>query len=287
MLILFRNFVRYVNLRFPIIPLTFFSILTVLEIATYSDTFFTFSNITLLVILYLQFLFHMRILDEFKDFEYDSINFVNRPLQNGLVTKRFLINTGIINILITVNLVIYNFSNLALIIFILAGLYSALMFKEFFIKEFWEKSPLLYLISHQIVLVMLYFSYYIFFNKYLNINIYFIIHIFYVYIPVVLLELGRKVKHRKNAKGIVTNDTYAYVWGQKFTTILILVLSILAIFCYSFVVNSFDLTEIILLGGVVLVSGFIILKYNVWIQHSRTITYLLSIYLLLIPILNL
>lgn len=210
---------HYFRERFPVFPLAAFCILILLAIKSYFPKDITFNKTLVLTFIYLGFLLHMRILDEFKDYDYDIKHHPERPVQRGVIKLDFLKKLGIANlILLTLSaLSISTFQVFLLFLFVI--LYSGLMFKEFFIKKFYEKSPSFYLITHQVVFIPLYLFFYSVFNGsiWTITNVSQLAHFSYLLVPGILIEIGRKIKHRTDASGENTTDTYAYVWGQEKT----------------------------------------------------------------------
>ena len=93
----------------------------------------------------------IRIMDEFKDFQDDLINFPNRPLPSGRVEKSDLIKLAVFCVMTVIFL---SMSSVKLLIwaFITLG-FSFLMLKWFFIEDRMRKSlPLAFISHHPIVL---------------------------------------------------------------------------------------------------------------------------------------
>ncbi len=167
-----------------------------------------------LTILYLLFFLYLRILDEFKDFRYDKTHHKDRPLQRGLVSKKDLLILLFVTFLSMVACVFFLGGIWVFAVFVF--LYTLCMFKEFFCHDWLKKHIVIYLVSHEIVFVPLWI--YIFsvvmggYQFILDAS-----HVFlliYMILPVVIMEIGRKMVHRVSHKGIQTSDTYAYEWGE-------------------------------------------------------------------------
>ena len=91
------------------------------------------------------------------------------------------------------------------------------MYKEFFVRDFLRKRIGLYLISHEIVFIPLYIFFYSAFQNsiWLPNDLSRLSHLLFLIFPVIIIEFGRKIKQRKNHNGELTDDTYAYVWGEE------------------------------------------------------------------------
>lgn len=210
------KFRYYLKERFPVIPLALYSLITALAINSSLNAHNWKATIGV-SIFYVLFLFHLRVLDEFKDYYYDSKNHQNRPVQSGLISLSFIRNIGIINFALLL-LIAYLISPVNIFLLSLIALfYTGLMFKEFFTSNYLRSHAVLYLVSHELVLIPLF----LFFFSAINRSLWLITDfsrfamLLYIAIPVILIEIGRKLSHRYNKKGQKTDDTYTYIWGEK------------------------------------------------------------------------
>lgn len=269
-LIAMKSLCLYLKKRFPILPLSLFTLLTITGMAKTTQTQANYGKIILLSLVYISFLFHLRLLDEFKDYEYDNEYHPNRPVQCGEISLNQIKILGIVNFIVMLIASIMA-SDLSITpVFLLVIFYSLIMYKEFFIKNFYERTATLYLISHQIVFIPLYSYFYSSLNSSLwhidNVNKLFLFG--YTLIPVVLIEIGRKMSHRFDEQGNKTNDTYAFVWGERKTIVVFSILIILS-GLFSFYIDEFSSIFswlIIVLGMILFTGSFLfqkqILKFN-------------------------
>lgn len=108
--------------------------------------------------LYAMWLFAtLRLMDELKDYQKDIIAHPERPLPRGLLkTDRVAI---VINALMIFGIGLsFGFalvSPVAMVLAVITTLWLWLMFKEFYIGESLQKRPLLYAITHQLILIPL------------------------------------------------------------------------------------------------------------------------------------
>lgn len=280
-----QNFIYFLRKRFPLIPLLILGLFNILSIANYSTHNKSLLFIIIISLIPTAFLFHMRILDEFKDFEFDKEKFPDRPLHSGAISKGHLIFWGIINIILLSFIMVLSRNFLSVILFVFTIGYSGLMFKEFFIHKFWEKSPILYLVSHQIVFVFLFSSIYIIFFDYSSISsniLKFVVHFLFVYMPLLIIELGRKIEFRYDTKGKITNDTYAALWGQRFTINLVVFISFF-VFTLNFIVKNFSLVEYLLMIFILFVYTTIsLIRFKTFIVLSEKLTFLLVLLALVV-----
>jgi len=97
----------------------------------------------------------LRIADEHKDFEDDAAARPYRPVQRGLVTLRELRLVAALTVVVQVAVVLW----LELRLLWLLGallVYLALMAVEFFVPVWLKARPLAYLLSHQVILPLIY-----------------------------------------------------------------------------------------------------------------------------------
>jgi 4-hydroxybenzoate polyprenyltransferase len=94
--------------------------------------------------------FHLRIFDEVKDYDTDVIVHPERPLARGLISLKEarIVAFSIIVIELVLSLFI---SRSALIGIVCAILYSLLMYKEFFMKDWLRKRLIPYALTHSVI----------------------------------------------------------------------------------------------------------------------------------------
>ena len=98
--------------------------------------------------------FHLRLFDEIKDFEFDKINFPDRPLPRGLLKKEDLLNVSILIIIIELMLFSYYGSKI-LLFAIIAILYSFLMYKEFYFGAWLRSHLTIYAVTHTFIATLI------------------------------------------------------------------------------------------------------------------------------------
>ena len=276
----------YLTDRFPLVPLAIYSLATGLGINSAFNQI-DLQKVVITTLLYLSFLLHLRVLDEFKDYAYDNLNHPDRPVQTGLITLGELKIVGILNLVVLFLLAYFASPPQVILLLIIALLYTILMFKEFFAPEFLRSRPLLYLVTHQLVLIPLFLFFYSLFNKHAwTINdLSRSSRLFYTILPATLIEIGRKLKNRYNDKGEKTSDTYAYWWGEKNSLLafaaLVLVAGLLSLYItgfnplFSFLIIA---SALIIFAGSFYYQGFLIEK-NMLITSFYTLFLLLSLLL--------
>jgi 4-hydroxybenzoate polyprenyltransferase len=156
----------------------------------------------------------LRIADEFKDFEDDSAARPYRPVQRGLVTLRELrfIASGALGVQIALARSLHWHMLIPLGIVLL---YLLLMTREFFVARWLRAHPTAYLLSHQLILPLIYF--FIAACDWLPAGAAFapglvwILVMSYASGPVV--EIGRKIRAPEDEeKGV---ETYSALWGRR------------------------------------------------------------------------
>ncbi|KAG0005430.1 hypothetical protein BGZ80_007767 [Entomortierella chlamydospora] len=104
------------------------------------------------------FLITLRVMDDLKDVDTDILAHPERPLPRGLVTAReaSIVVHGLVSILIINGIVLAIVENLACgLLCIATTLYYYAMFKEFGCGHWLSARPILYVISHQLVVLLM------------------------------------------------------------------------------------------------------------------------------------
>ena len=100
------------------------------------------------------FFFHLRVFDEQKDYAEDVVHYPQRVLQSGLITLRDLKVLGGVAIAIEIVLSLWR-GMPAFTAWLAAFLFSLLMLKEFFVRDWLKRHFLLYATSHLLVMPLL------------------------------------------------------------------------------------------------------------------------------------
>ena len=217
----------YLKERFPIIPNLLVAggiTLSAKELAvSRGNEGITSLSIFLALLGGMLFLAQIRFMDEYKDFHKDQIAHPERPLPRGLFTveefgvwiKRF--NFGMIALSVFAGVFL---NLLAGVLFGFGTLYLYLMFKEFFAGEWLSKRPMLYAISHQLIIFpMGAFVYSCFASRYvMSADVFWfctlLLGSFFAF------EVGRKLD--PNSHPIL--NTYLSIYGRNKTAFLLLTL---------------------------------------------------------------
>lgn len=185
----------------------------------------------------LLFLFHLRIFDEFKDFDHDRKFYPDRPVPKGLVTLTELQKVGLLVIGLELVLSLYKGATSAILYLVVLG-YSLLMLKEFFVHEWLREHFTIYVTSHEILAIPLF--YYIYslnlssFAKLLNPVLF--THAIFQTAALFLLEVARKI--RPKMLEIASRDTYTARYGISGASVLLIFLAIVVIVSKSLIGNK-------------------------------------------------
>jgi len=145
----------FIKERFPLFTYALLAVGFTVSAGYLSDQ--TFSPITAISSIFGQLLFFLtlRVMDEYKDYDKDILAHPDRPLPRGLITPLqarraiyFLLSSMIL--FIAVVMLVWGWA--AGCLYLITATYLYLMFKEFFIGASLARYPLLYALSHQIVL---------------------------------------------------------------------------------------------------------------------------------------
>ncbi|MAG47164.1 hypothetical protein CL617_01040 [archaeon] len=155
----------------------------------------------------LLFMFHIRVLDEHKDYDFDTKYHMNRPVQRGLISLKELLTLNIIGLIIlfSINVIV---STKATIFLLFAFGYTLIAGKEFFIKNWIRKRFFLYNLVNLLQLLFLQFYLYSIIEPNFSFgNPILSIHFVFVLFNVGLLEFARKLKTK--AEENEAQDTYS------------------------------------------------------------------------------
>lgn len=237
-----KNIMRFIKERVPVIPNLilslglYFSAKSVMAVGFYPQDFLLICGVLF------TFITELRFMDEIKDYEKDKVAHPDRPLPRGLVTvdqvKKLMIG-GFITLLALAypSFDVYGIQPVMLLLVV--ALWLFLMYKEFFMEETLNKSPLVYALTHQLIIVplLLYVTTILEGGFVLIPQVYglclIILSAFFTY------EVGRKM----DPKADPILGTYLIHYGKKKTHALITILASLSVigacmldlFWYSFI----------------------------------------------------
>lgn len=224
-----------------------------------------YSEILISIFTLLVFMFHVRVLDEHKDYEFDAEHHKDRPVQRGLITLRELFIVDVLSIMIILSLNLF-FPDRAIFFLILALAYTLFAGKEFFVRDWIRKRFFLYNLLNLLQLLFLQFYLYALINPNFSFeNPLLGIHFIFVLFSVGIIEFARKLKSKSEETG--ANDTYSSRLGIKKAVVihLAICLAVYGLFIYMFLnlVFSYTILALSLISlNLVLVASILYVSKN-------------------------
>lgn len=224
----------------------------------------TFPSLHAIVVGFLSafiFFFQLRIADEFKDNEDDSLFRPYRPVPRGLVKLKELGIIGAAGGVIQFVLAL-TFSISLIPILLLAWGYFVLMSKEFFLKEWLKAQPLLYMMSHMVIVPMVdyYTSSCDWHIVQANAPNGLFLFLTASYFNGMVIEIGRKIRApMQEEKGV---QTYSSVWGVKKAVIVWLFMMSVTAVTITFAANkiNFALPVAVIMAFIFIFASFVGIK---------------------------
>lgn len=217
------NIIQFIKERVPIIANLILAFGLVFSTQALLEHRFTALELILSVISLLVFITELRFMDEIKDFEKDKIAHPDRPLPRGLVTVKQVQKLMIIffGLFLLCGILSYYYINpTSGKLLFLTALWLFLMYKEFFIPKLINKSPIIYAISHQVIILPIVFYLTSIINYSLSFNPTNVGLALIVLSSFFTFEVGRKM----DPKSDPILGTYLIHYGKIKTNLLILTL---------------------------------------------------------------
>ena len=153
-----KRFMTYLNERSPLPAITFLAAgigISAMAMRQSIDWPFLLMGVVLNNLLFIQ----MRLGDELKDYENDKIINPTRPLPRGLYTTNevFSLLVKFFVLLLVAGILISSFLSMwGGVSLLIAAVFSWLMYKEFYVSHELDKSPMIYAVTHQIIVFPLF-----------------------------------------------------------------------------------------------------------------------------------
>jgi len=264
-----------------------------------SEFFYTFRwNDVYGMLISCMHLFLLRVFDEHKDFESDRIHYPQRVIQRGIFKLEEVKTLGFIAALIQViSLIILNPSPIASYGFLILWLWTFLMVKEFFVKDWLKNKLLLYGVLHLFITPIL-----LFFLFMLNIKSYSISEfILSTNVPILALgsvlmtgwlyDLARKCKGKDEE---TSDQSYTLIWGHKASMFILLISAFLSIIISVTLFKSLKINNKIILMGLFLIFLLFVCSAYKFVKkptiatrkNNEILVVLLSTYTFLFPIIK-
>ena len=252
----YKIFINYLLERFQIIPLSILVASDILVIyrITYNQNILIWKYVIyfMFVILYL---FHNRLADDRRDYDFDIKFYPNRAVQKGLISLRQINNLSYITIFLMV-IIAGSFSFLSLAIFIILILYTLVAKKDFFLpKDFKEKHLFVYNFLNMLQILSLQIFIYVTIINSLDFTHFIYSHILFVFILSIQVEISRKIKPELS----LANDLYSDRMGMGRSIILWGVFGIFSIInsAYLAYIIGIQLNTILFVEFIMLILFFI------------------------------
>jgi hypothetical protein len=252
----YKIFINYLLERFQIIPLSILvaSDILVIHRITYNQNILIWKYVIyfMFVILYL---FHNRLADDRRDYDFDKKFYPNRAVQKGLISLRQINNLSYIAIFLML-IIAGSFSFLSLAIFTLLILYTLVAKKDFFLpKDFKEKHLFVYNFLNMLQILSLQIFIYVSIINSLDFTHFIYSHILFVFILSIQVEISRKIKPEIS----LANDLYSDRMGMGRSIILWGVFGIFSIInsAYLAYIIGIQLNTILFLEFIMLTLFFI------------------------------
>ena len=258
-----NKYYQYSKERFPLsqfIPLSLFLSLS----AGIGIQYFLYGKIDSYLSLVLSFFalilffLRLRLFDEHKDAEHDKEHYPDRPISRGLISLKDL--DKIIFLVIVLEFLISIFSGFnSLFLFLLAFIYSLIMFKEFFAEKWLRDRFMIYIFSHEILVFPLFFYLFSIIGFLTNMfsEKYFWYLSLFIVLQLFLLEVTRKVRSKENE--IKSRDTYTAQYGIVGASSLVMALSGMIVFLFYYL-------DILLFGSCIFISHVVSLVFLIFVS---------------------
>lgn len=233
---LLKRFYIYQDERFPLKYLAFTTFAVVISSAAILS--FEVSIIKILASYFsgLFFIFHIRVIDESRDYKHDVKYHPKRPIPRGLISIKELMFLDFFGL--------SSFLFISIFYGIESSIYGSILlifsffaWKDFFLSEEFKKNHFyVYNSIHMIQMVLLQLFVYVIFTNDFTLNKVMIIHLLFVIFNTIILEFIRKIKTDKDeSKG---KDTYSWHLGYKKSLYIFYAFNILNVITFIWMLYS-------------------------------------------------
>ena len=201
---------RYQEERFPVKILTFTTLAVVLSSAAVLSYKTTVLQGVITFFACMAFLFHIRVMDESRDFLHDSAFHPGRPVQRGLISIKELFIVNVPGVAFFIFSMIY-FGLPAMLYGIILLVFSFIAWKDFFLGDKFKKRFFLYNAVNMLQMVLLQFFIYSLLSLGFIVTGVMWIHLLFVIFNTIIMEFVRKIK--TTADESLGKDTYSWHLG--------------------------------------------------------------------------
>ena len=271
-----HKFYTYQKERFPIV----FLVLSILPVILSSAVIVmhgkpNFLQVFLALIASLCYFFHIRVIDDYRDFQHDNLYHDDRPVQAGIISLADLkkIDFAAVSIFLLIS-IFSNIYSLSLAIFLLAYTYFAK--HDFFAAKKIRKYFYVYNAINFFQMIILQIFIYAFFSKNLYFNNLIITHFLFIFIGTLMFEFLRKLK-TPESEGI-GKDTYSWYMGFGKSILFYLLIVFINTFLFLKLATSISpKLEIWFLFSLFFIIVSLLCAYLNWVKRNNTTTQLLQV----------
>ncbi|MEP7204771.1 MAG: hypothetical protein ABI716_01085, partial [Candidatus Saccharibacteria bacterium] len=228
------RFYSYQKTRFPIVILAISLLPAILSSGAIVATHPTIITAAMLLLASIAYLLHIRIADDYRDFEHDNIYHLDRPLQTGQITKADLRAIDVLAVLILLTIAaVSGFT--AFIIALIMLVYSYLAGNEFFFKN--KIKPYFFIYNSLNLLQMLLMQAFVYtiFARHFPLTDLVTLHFVFTTIGTIIFEFIRKLKIPGNDG--LGKDTYSWHLGFRKAMIIYLGLALASVMVFDRLAN--------------------------------------------------
>lgn len=255
-----ENYLTFIKERVPVVANLILALGLIFSVGALNSTYLNVGDAFFIGMTLMAFIIELRFMDEIKDYEKDKVAHPDRPLPRGLVTPKQVMNLiyltfFILTVCTGLSFVFYGTMAGG---FLLTTLFwMVLMYKEFFMEKTLGKSPIIYAITHQVIIVpvclfaiSIPFSNLVFTHKSLGFCL-LVLSSFFTF------EVGRKM----DPKSHPILGTYLIYYKKALTNLLITVLAAIGVLgCYYLDIFWWGFIPFILT---------VLTQVRIWFQQER------------------
>ena len=226
---------KYQSVRFPIffLALSFLPpILSSSAIVSGTESHFI---VVICLLLSLLYLFHVRIVDEARDFDHDNVHHKSRPIQSNVIELWELRQVDIVVAATFFSLILF-FGIIPFFLGVIMWTYDFLAEKEFYIKEVLRRHFFLYNGVNIIQMFLLQLMVYAIFSQSFHVGLPLVLHFLFTCTGTVIFEFLRKLR-LPGADGTV-KDTYTWHVGFGRAMTIYVIIAMLNILLFLFIVMT-------------------------------------------------
>lgn len=253
---------RFIKDRFPLHILTFTTLSTVLATAQISSASYSFIQLGIAFLITTFALFHVRAIDERRDFVLDTKLHPKRPVQLGVISVRKLLTLSVFGMIFSLVLALY-FDTTTFLITLFFIVFTTFAALDFFIAPLFTNRPLLYHIVNSPQMILLQWMMLSVFTQSFEIQNIQLLFMALVYNNIFILEVVRKVKNPEND----SSDTYSSILGLKRSILILSLLVVSGFIFYVLTLNEFGKSQsFYTVAGALLCVGVLI---TFWVFYYK------------------